>query len=244
MQPAVRREWEQLLTAAMPEECPGEFNEAVMELGETVCLPVGHPLCEACPVRRFCQADAHGVQEQLPVRAPKKKRRIEERTVLLLLYEACKKTSEEESSGERLSEEKPSGERLSAESFLGERPGAYRVGIRRRPKEGLLSGLYEFPSEAGHLSAEEAAAFCEKRRLPVCSIRETRKARHIFTHVEWDMTGYLIFLDGDVMDSRPADSGSPILYVGLDDLRDTYALPTAFQAYREVLEQIPSSHNV
>lgn len=228
MRQPVRREWERQLLEAMPEDCPGEFNEAIMELGETVCIPNGCPLCESCPVSRFCQAYAHGVQAELPYRAPKKARRREERTVLLLLYEDALANG-----GDK------------------RRENGYLVGIRRRAEKGLLSGLYEFPSEAGHLSLEEAAALCEAGRLPVLSIRETKKARHIFTHVEWDMTGYLILLDGDVMRRRQADGSyafsagtdSPILYVGLEELRDTYALPTAFQAYREVLNQIPSSRN-
>ena len=43
--------------ALLPRDRPGEFNEALMELGETVCLPV-HPRCPLCPVRRACRAYA------------------------------------------------------------------------------------------------------------------------------------------------------------------------------------------
>jgi A/G-specific adenine glycosylase len=39
----------------LPRECPGDFNQAMMELGATVCLP-GRPLCSQCPVRAFCRA--------------------------------------------------------------------------------------------------------------------------------------------------------------------------------------------
>jgi len=45
---------------------PGEFNQALMELGATVCLPK-QPLCGQCPIRPHCQARAQGVQNQLPV---------------------------------------------------------------------------------------------------------------------------------------------------------------------------------
>jgi A/G-specific adenine glycosylase len=73
-QTAVRRALETRLADAMPERSPGEFNEAVMELGEVVCLPLT-PHCEECPVARFCRAyrelDDPGT---LPVRAPTRRR--------------------------------------------------------------------------------------------------------------------------------------------------------------------------
>lgn len=240
MQQSVRREWERLLLKVMPDDCPGEFNEAVMELGETVCIPNGQPMCEKCPVAAYCRAYAHGVQEKLPVRTPKKPRRQEKRTILLLLYEDSQEIRSLE-------------EQQRRESREGEiNPGRYRVGIRRRPAQGLLSGLYEFPSVEGHLTPEETAAVCEEMQLPVLSIRETKKARHIFTHVEWDMTGYLVLLDEQVMAQNQAEGreyfpGAPdssVRYVERKELRDTYALPTAFQAYREVLEQYPAFRNV
>ena len=46
---------------------PGEFNQALMELGATVCLPKA-PLCERCPVRHDCEARRQGLESQLPVR--------------------------------------------------------------------------------------------------------------------------------------------------------------------------------
>ncbi|UCD00099.1 MAG: A/G-specific adenine glycosylase [Phycisphaerales bacterium] len=47
------------------------FNQAMMELGATVCLP-RRPLCQVCPLRRLCSANEHGEQEKLPRRASKK----------------------------------------------------------------------------------------------------------------------------------------------------------------------------
>lgn len=51
---------------------PGDFNQAMMELGATVCLPAA-PACDACPVADFCQARARGVQAQRPVRTPRQR---------------------------------------------------------------------------------------------------------------------------------------------------------------------------
>ena len=46
---------------------PGDWNQGLMELGATVCVP-RNPLCPSCPVRRFCRAFACGIQNRLPVK--------------------------------------------------------------------------------------------------------------------------------------------------------------------------------
>ena len=62
---------------------PGEFNQALMELGATVCLP-GEPQCARCPIVTLCQARRRGIEGELPV----KLRRVEsvrvEKTLLLI----------------------------------------------------------------------------------------------------------------------------------------------------------------
>ena len=60
------------------------LTEAIMELGETVCLPNGAPLCSSCPLCGLCRAHKSGTELSYPVKAAKKPRRIEERTVFLL----------------------------------------------------------------------------------------------------------------------------------------------------------------
>ena len=63
------------------------FNQALMELGATVCVPNGPPKCLLCPVREWCLGRARGTAESLPVKPAKKSRRVEEKTVFLLLRE-------------------------------------------------------------------------------------------------------------------------------------------------------------
>jgi A/G-specific adenine glycosylase len=46
-------------------QAPGDFNQALMELGATVCTPKA-PACPACPLEPRCQAHAHGIEERLP----------------------------------------------------------------------------------------------------------------------------------------------------------------------------------
>ena len=84
--PAMKKKVTRALADVIPLESPGDFNQALMELGATVCLPNGAPLCQRCPVARLCRAFQEGRTEELPVKAAKKARRIEERTVYLLFY--------------------------------------------------------------------------------------------------------------------------------------------------------------
>jgi A/G-specific adenine glycosylase len=49
---------------------PGDFNQALMELGATLCLPK-NPRCLVCPVAEECVARQHGRQVELPVKTPK-----------------------------------------------------------------------------------------------------------------------------------------------------------------------------
>lgn len=63
---------------------PGTFNQALMELGATVCLPAGRPHCDRCPMNMECHANALGTQRSFPVRKEKKARKIHERTVFIL----------------------------------------------------------------------------------------------------------------------------------------------------------------
>lgn len=72
------------LRACMPTQMAGEFNQALMELGATVCLPNGAPLCGKCPLQSLCRAYLDGTTAELPVKSPKKERRVEDRTVYLI----------------------------------------------------------------------------------------------------------------------------------------------------------------
>lgn len=60
------------------------LTQGLMELGATVCLPNGKPLCDKCPISRACLGLAFQDVERLPIRVEKKKRRKEQYTVFLL----------------------------------------------------------------------------------------------------------------------------------------------------------------
>ncbi len=84
--PAVKTRVFDGLKAEIPLDA-GMFNQAMMELGATVCVPNGQPRCEACPLASVCKAREAGTAGLLPNKKPKKPRTVEDRTVFAL-YDA------------------------------------------------------------------------------------------------------------------------------------------------------------
>ena len=72
------------LSACYPAGHCGDFTQALMELGATVCGPNRAPQCEVCPIAALCLARAHGTAAALPVKAPKRAKRAEDYTVFCL----------------------------------------------------------------------------------------------------------------------------------------------------------------
>ena len=182
--PAMKKKVTQALAQVIPLDAPGDFNQAMMELGATVCLPNGAPLCEKCPAAPFCRAFQEGRTGELPVKAAKKARRVEERTVYLFFYEN-------------------------------------QVALRRRPGKGLLAGLWEYPNELSGGTDWPAAWGLSPR-----SLERAGTGKHIFTHMEWHMTALAGELDGP-------DLPEGWVWADRTALRDTYAVPNAFQSFSQ-----------
>ncbi len=75
---------EKELREVIPVNRPGDFNQALMELGAMVCLPNGEPKCGECPWEALCQAHHMGKTAEFPKKKAKKARKIEEKTVLVV----------------------------------------------------------------------------------------------------------------------------------------------------------------
>ena len=177
------------LQAVLPVDAPGDFNQALMELGATVCLPNGAPLCERCPAAHLCRAFQEGTTHLIPKKAPKKPRKTVELRVYLL--------------------------------FCGD-----KVALRRRGKRGLLAGLWEYPNEEA--PAWDLAA---QLGLDPAKLTQVGQGKHIFTHIEWHMTAFQAQLPQDAL---PEDW----VWADRADLEREYALPNAFQAFREPVARV------
>ncbi|MBP3395612.1 MAG: A/G-specific adenine glycosylase [Clostridia bacterium] len=82
--PTSKKQLTAAVAAAQPEDHAADFNQAMIELGATVCLPNGVPKCEDCPLRAVCRAHAEGKEIALPIRRKPAPRKKERRTVWIL----------------------------------------------------------------------------------------------------------------------------------------------------------------
>lgn len=80
--PETKRNVRELLLSIYPKDA-GEFTQALMELGATICGPNRKPDCENCPCASICEGYKTGTAEALPVKSPKKEKRQEDRTVFI-----------------------------------------------------------------------------------------------------------------------------------------------------------------
>jgi A/G-specific adenine glycosylase len=140
---------------------PGDWNQALMELGATVCTPRS-PRCSVCPLTGECRALAEGTQELRP--APKRRPAV--RTVSYAVLVVVN----------------PAGELL----------------VVRRPSDGLLGGLWEFPAVEIELkdpapmknSLPQGRYRVRLEELGISLTRDTvrysalKEVRHAFTHIK------------------------------------------------------------
>lgn len=103
-----------------------------------------------------------------------------------------------------------------------------QIAIRKRPKRGLLAGLYEFPNLEGYLTQDEVVEYSKSIGLSPIQIWPLPAAKHIFSHVEWQMTGYRIRVD-----ELEKNCTEPLIFAGLDELEKIYPIPSAFEAYKK-----------
>ena len=99
-----------------------------------------------------------------------------------------------------------------------------RVALRKRPETGLLAGLWEFPHVEGTLEEGTAPAAVAAWGLEPRQWRKKLTAKHIFTHVEWRMTGYALEVAGE--------GAEDFFWADLSQLKDR-AVPSAFARYYE-----------
>ena len=102
-----------------------------------------------------------------------------------------------------------------------------RVVLKRRPKKGLLAGLYEFPNEPGTLTEDEALRAVQDMHLHPMRIQRLEEAKHIFSHVEWHMTGWKISAE-EIL------PGCPFVWAKPEEIQQTYAIPAAFSSFLPV----------
>ena len=100
------------------------------------------------------------------------------------------------------------------------------LAVRKRPGRGLLAGLYEFPNVEGHLTMDEVTAYCKEIGLAPVRVRPLENAKHIFSHIEWHMTGYEVLVD-----ELEKTNEKGFLFALPEEIGKKYSIPSAFEVY-------------
>jgi A/G-specific adenine glycosylase len=181
----------EILNQLISAKRPGDFNQAMMELGATRCIPNGAPLCSICPVAEECVACLENRTGEIPFKTQKKPREIQKQTVLLLHYNG-------------------------------------KYALEKRNQTGLLAKLWAFPTVEGHIGQEACVDSLKETGYSVSGIRPLPPAKHIFTHVEWHMIGYLVEIS-----ALPIQN--PYGWATVEEMDKTYAIPKAHSYYQKLI---------
>lgn len=149
--PRAKAELKRLAATLTPRHRPGDYAQAMMDLGATICTPRA-PACGICPRMGACRARADGIAETLPAKEAKPERPTRRGVAFWALR----------------------------------RDGA--VLLRRRPPEGLLGGMTEFPTTAWRAEPWDAAEAVAQAPLKAQWQPLTGLVRHTFSHFHLELT--------------------------------------------------------
>ncbi len=96
-----------------------------------------------------------------------------------------------------------------------------QVHLCQREEKGLLAGLYEFDVYEGYLTKNQIRDQFKGNIKRMTALEDTK---HIFSHVEWHMKGYLIELNDKTIDG---------IWCTKKEIEETYAIPTAYKVYKK-----------
>ena len=243
--PAVRKAYASALAAVYPPEA-GEFCEALMELGAIVCVPGGAPLCGKCPWNNLCRAHLAGREENFPVRGEKRARKIVKLNVFVLKCGneyALKKRGKGLLSGMW---EFPNWEGDAPASASATSPSVPAAEVSAPASEPSAPAPSSEPSAPTAEVSAPAPASEPSQPAPAAEVSvlapsseggrgggvapelgkvlSEKAAKHVFTHVEWHMTGRLV--EVEAKDPR-------YVWATAEEIQNVYAVPSAFKIFLE-----------
>ena len=114
-----------------------------------------------------------------------------------------------------------------------------RVVLRRRPDKGLLASMYEFPNYYGALNRKQVLQEVKDMGMHPVRVRKLEPSKHIFSHIEWHMTGYEVLTEENgsraIRQEDKRTDNSPWLLAEVSEVRARYAIPSAYEAYASLL---------
>ncbi len=102
-----------------------------------------------------------------------------------------------------------------------------KIALQKRPEGVLLGGLWEFPNVTGHLTPKQAKEVLTQWKIEAVSVEKGPCKKHIFTHMEWEMTSYFVSCE---------NTPGQFTWVTREELSKELALPSAFQGFRSALK--------
>jgi A/G-specific adenine glycosylase len=150
------------LVELLPEKKPGDFNQALMDLGSLICIPPA-PKCDHCPLKKFCESYKNATQDFIPIK--EKKKHVPHYQVVAAII----------------------------------KNEIHEVLIDKRPSEGLLGGLWEFPGgKVEKMESHEEALIRELKEelgILVRPFEEFGIYKHAYTHFRVTVHTYLAKLN-------------------------------------------------
>ena len=108
------------------------------------------------------------------------------------------------------------------------RSSSGKYAIRKRGKTGLLADMWEFPIFDGFGAEGDVESYLAEKGIRVLSVERLSEARHIFTHVVWEMQGFLALCEGE---------NDAFLFLTKDEILSSYAIPTAYRTYVKLMKE-------
>ncbi|MHB8962205.1 MAG: A/G-specific adenine glycosylase [Saccharofermentanales bacterium] len=99
-----------------------------------------------------------------------------------------------------------------------------RFALRKREDGGLLPNLWEFPNMPGHLTEQQCKEALEEMGLSILKVTAMKPAVHIFSHLEWHMTGYLV-------QAKEVNASPARIWATQNEITHLYSIPAAFKAF-------------
>lgn len=189
--PASRRTFEAIMNQIIDPYKPGDFNQAMMDLGSSTCTPTT-PTCNLCPINEFCQAFEAGTMTQYPVKSKKKKAKPVYYAGLLIQNER----------GEFLIEKRPA-EGLLANMWtfplLPEELLTVGTGLKIGKLNDKLPETIE-TQVLNNLSAESRQRY---QIEPIWLKKPFGEVVHLFSHLKWFITSYYGKMSNEMLTEAP-----------------------------------------
>lgn len=239
---SVKKQMENDLREIIPKDRPGDFNQSLMDLGATVCIPNGKPICDKCPIVHLCKAHHNGTQMLIPVKPEKKPRKIEDKTILLLEFDGYYAIRKRDNKGllSRLWELPGLEGKLSAEAV---EELLNNEGYRNFTVQSLGEGKHIFSHIEWHMIGYHIKFTNVLEEININN-SDYNEDPNVYEHVNIGFNNvsdyaynnkHLISKTLNVQNKFDMISNTDCIWVSKDRINKDFTLPSAFETYKKYI---------